>query len=107
MEVSIQVPKESALLVHATAVDEVGLGDVWRAVGEGAVVPVGIGMTWRLESVGPEGIGTTWRLVNPVAIVPVADGPRPKQMVSRDTVADYKASVLPYEMRVPRYGLQL
>src|SRR5580692_3939295 len=106
MEVSIQVPKESALLVHATAVDEVGLGDVWRVVGEGAVVPVGIGMTWRLESVGPEGIGmtwrlesvgpegigTTWRLVNPVAIVPVADGPRPKQMVSRDTVADYKAS---------------
>jgi len=83
--VDTQVPKVPALLVHVETADSVGVGVASAAVDAAVVVPVGAALALAAEAEDRE------------AACAASVGPKPKQAVSMDNVADYKSSVLPYE----------
>ena len=78
----IQVPKVPALLVHVDVetADSVGIGVTSTAVDAAVFVPVEAAEAEDREDACAASVG-----------------PKGKQSVSRDTVADYVASVLSYE----------
>jgi len=77
--VDIQVPKVPALFVHVETADSVEVGVASAVVDPAAVVPVGAALAAEAE--------------DREAACAASVGPKPKQAVSMDNVADYKASV--------------